>query len=294
MSRLLYLLSYPAMLSSSGDFYTGAGKLWSSGYPACTTRFYPGSPLSPGPDDKFKMPAHPGRGRTGLVLVPSSTVQCSIMRCRLCGADSIKYQPGRWNAWRCPECGYIGKDSTGFPPPEAERNRYLLHDNSLDNQGFRTWLELFIDGTLEPLMSGKGPETRILDYGSGPVPALSMLLKTRGYNPVAYDPFFAPCTRWREEQWDLIVMHEVAEHLRDPSACFQDLAARLGTSGTVVMRTQFLPDEEKKVQSWWYAEDPTHLGFYSRKSIPVIKNLLQLPYSGYKAPDTALFSTMPL
>ncbi len=200
------------------------------------------------------------------------------MTCPLCGRREPR--AGRTPAWalvrgvsyrRCPACGYVRLDRERILPPEAEKARYLLHRNDPDDPGYRAYLEAFIREAVQPFV---GPGGRILDFGSGPEPALAYRLADRGYRVSVYDPFFAPDRNARKGPFDLVAVHEVAEHLVRPYFELARLARILAPGGRISLRTRFSPEDPRKFEEWWYREDPTHVGFFGSRTFAALAERL--------------------
>lgn len=171
----------------------------------------------------------------------------------------------------CPNCEAIFMDPIHFPTHETELKKYLEHENDLENQGYVNFLENFIDATVVPVLK----EGHILDYGSGPNPVLSILLKQRGYNVDIYDPYFH-----REIpsniHFDLITSTEVVEHFHEPLTSFEQMVKLLKPKGYLCILTLFHHNDMQHFEDWFYQRDPTHVIFYRPKTLSVLANLLNL------------------
>ena len=144
------------------------------------------------------------------------------------------------------------------------KNRYLLHQNSHDASGYIEFLNVFIGSAVLPYIA---PGSAILDYGSGPRPVLSGLLKDLGYACDIYDPAFAKTRLWKKRKYSAVLLHEVAEHLKNPSETFSRLASLVEPGGILAVRTRFPPSGADDLKSWWYRMDPTHVGFFAPRSL---------------------------
>lgn len=173
--------------------------------------------------------------------------------------------------FRCPRCSYIHLDRSRLPEREEEKARYLRHRNEPEDPGYRSYLEEFIRMAVLPFVP---PGGRILDFGSGPVPALAALLGERGYLVTYYDPFFAPDHAARAGPFDLITLHEVTEHLFRPCFELSRLARTLAPGGRLAIRTRFAPEDPGEFRTWWYREDPTHVGFFGSRSFAALAERL--------------------
>lgn len=196
------------------------------------------------------------------------------MPCRLCSEAVVPLasEPPLNGYERCGGCGYVQLRRELLPTPEAERARYLLHRNDPAEPGYRAWLGAFMDA-LEPYLN---PGVEILDFGSGPVPALGSLAAERGYGYAPYDPFFAPDGRWRARAWEAIAVHEVAEHLAEPAAAFAELAEALAPGGVLALRTRYQPEGLEGFARWRYRQDSTHVGFFSSACLSAAMSRLGL------------------
>jgi pseudouridine kinase len=187
--------------------------------------------------------------------------------------------------------------------PDAERARYTLHDNSLKNVGYKRYLEDFLASVVgypEILNAGFCDSWRFFDYGSGPEPALVSLMRERGFEARGWDPFFAPEEKCYPGGADIVTCLEVAEHFIDPEKDFASLASCVSPGGFLALGTHLLddlprqessPDAETYAafSSWWYRQDPTHVSFYTKKSLVLIAHKLGLEWLGAGAAHTYIF-----
>jgi hypothetical protein len=201
----------------------------------------------------------------------------SALSCPACDAPvgrSPKY-PDSWagpdarggSYYLCPVCGLVFLDPSKRLDAEAERERYLLHKNSLDNAGYRKMLENFIDAALMPYLR---PPQAVLDYGSGPEPSMGVLLRERGYSAFSWDPFFSPIRESRTGPIAAVIMHEVLEHCFSPTFALRDAAAVLSRGGILAVSTRLRPLGPDEFIHWWYREDPTHVSFFTSDCLSLI------------------------
>ena len=184
------------------------------------------------------------------------------MPCRLCGEPTLPFAASGTPYEECPSCGYVQLVAGRLPSIEAEKNRYLLHQNSSGDQGYRKFIKEFLH-VAAPYIK---PGGMVLDFGSGPQPVPAGMLSDMGFTVTAYDPLFAPVEDWRMRTWDAIVLHEVAEHLAQPWQVFAGLAGLLVPGGVLCIRTRFLPVRRESFATWHYRSDETHVGFFSARS----------------------------
>lgn len=193
------------------------------------------------------------------------------MVCPVCGAPA--FSASRTAPWalvrgaayfRCARCAYIRLESGRILPPREEVERYRKHRNDGADAGYRSYLEDFIRKAVLPF-TNQG--ARILDFGSGPAPVLAALLRECGYPVSIYDPYFSPDRSVLAGPFDLIAVHETAEHLRRPYFEFSRLSRSLAPGGCIAIRTRFAPEDPRAFGLWWYREDPTHIGFFGSRSL---------------------------
>ena len=150
------------------------------------------------------------------------------------------------------------------PDSTSARNRYLLHRNSRENKGYVAFLSDIIDLSL----AAAGPGVReVVDWGSGPEPVCSALLRERGYSVHSWDPIFDDGAEPDAFSCDLALCVEVAEHFSAPKDDFPRLAAKLKPGALLALHTAQVPEDDKDFMDWWYQEDPTHVVFYSENSL---------------------------
>ncbi len=154
-----------------------------------------------------------------------------------------------------------------FVPPEqqldpaAEKAEYDLHENSLDDPGYRRFLGRLCD----PLMARLPPGAGGLDFGCGPGPALSAMLEERGHPMALYDIYYRPDKMVLERRYDFITATEVVEHLAAPGRELERLWSLLVPGGWLGIMTKLALDRNR-FAAWHYKNDPTHISFFSRES----------------------------
>ena len=105
-----------------------------------------------------------------------------------------------------------------------------------------------------------------LDFGSGPGPALSTLMREQGYTMTDYDPFYTPDSAALTKRYDFITATEVFEHLCDPTETLDQLHKLLRPGGILAVMTEMVTDPQR-FPDWWYHTDPTHVCFYSQATM---------------------------
>jgi SAM-dependent methyltransferase len=182
--------------------------------------------------------------------------------CPLCAGGCRSFHRSDREFLRCGTCALTFVPASGHLPPGDERARYATHRNSPEDAGYRA----FLDRLLAPLAARLPAGARGLDYGSGPGPTASVMMRERGFAMTDYDPFFAPDESALSASYDFLVCTEVAEHLRRPAEVFARLDALLRPGGTLGVLTGVLEDDAA-FPSWWYRKDPTHIAFYRAETL---------------------------
>lgn len=147
---------------------------------------------------------------------------------------------------------------------DEEKKRYSFHQNSIDDEGYVT----FLGRVIEPMMKYLSAGMKGLDFGCGPNPVLAQIIKDKGFKCDFYDPFFFPQCNL-EGKYDFIFATECFEHFFTPSNELDRICTMLNLSGILGIMTEFLPPKTD-FADWYYKNDPTHVCFYDEKSINYI------------------------
>tara|TARA_R110002095_G_C4251835_1_gene240258 strand:- start:27015 stop:27626 length:612 start_codon:yes stop_codon:yes gene_type:complete len=172
--------------------------------------------------------------------------------------DGNAFYQDRRAYFRCPTCQLVFVLPDQFLSPEEEKSQYDHHENSADDPGYRRFLGRLFD----PLSQSLSPNSRGLDFGSGPGPTLSVMFEEAGHAMAIYDPFYAPDTSPLQQQYDFITTTEVVEHLHHPRRELDKLWSCLRPNGLLGIMTKRVTDL-KAFSNWHYKNDPTHVCFYS-------------------------------
>ncbi len=160
---------------------------------------------------------------------------------------------------RCPKCILIFVDRLDLLTPEEEKTRYDLHQNDPIDTGYRKHLNQLA----EPLLAHLGPKSQKgLDFGSGPGPTLSLMLKEAGQHMTLYDPFYAPHSEVLREKYDFVTCTETVEHFHNPGQEWHLLTSLVKPGGWLGIMTSMINDLAL-FRNWYYKDDDTHVCFYS-------------------------------
>ena len=184
---------------------------------------------------------------------------------------------------RCDTCDLVFVPSPFHLDAQAEMERYLQHNNDPEDEAYRAFLSRLLD----PLRPHLRPSARGLDYGAGPGPALVAMMREEGFEVSVFDLYFSPDESPLAESYDFITCTETAEHFAEPGREFQRLHAMLRPSGWLGVMTSML-DDWSRFPGWHYQRDPTHISFYSKRTMCWIGRRHALDVH-FPAPNVTLF-----
>ncbi|WP_296051930.1 class I SAM-dependent methyltransferase [uncultured Alteromonas sp.] len=161
-------------------------------------------------------------------------------------------------------------DPQSLPSQEQELTEYQLHQNSLEDEGYLRYLNRLVT-CVTPHLSA---ETKVLDYGSGPCPALAHLFASQGFDVDCFDPFFGP-KEIPHSHYELITATESIEHFHTPATEWQRWMQLLAPQGWLAIMTKRVLNAEK-FASWHYKNDPTHVSFFSVETFTWLAREYQL------------------
>ena len=164
--------------------------------------------------------------------------------------------------WRCDTCGLTLMHPSHHLSHHAEKAQYDQHDNRIDDPGYRR----FLSKTVDPLLERLAPGASVLDFGCGPGPALAAMFDEAGHPTAVYDPYYAPDTVPLSTQYNAVACTEVVEHFASPREGFNQLASLLKPGGWLGVMT-CLQNDDAAFADWHYRRDPTHVCFYSAKTL---------------------------
>jgi SAM-dependent methyltransferase len=181
-------------------------------------------------------------------------------KCILCNSNSVlplefSRTSEKRNYLQCPICGLVFVPGSFHLSLEDETARYLLHENTLSNEGY---VRMFLEKIALIKQYCPGIHS-VLDYGCGPEPVLAKLMERDGFDCDTYDPYFFP--GYPEKKYDLVISTEVFEHFRDVRAELKRIKSLLDAGGFLAVTTLF-HDTAGNFGEWWYISDPTHICFF--------------------------------
>jgi len=188
------------------------------------------------------------------------------MNCPLCLSDDWKEEVAGADSrlyYLCENCLLIFADPKHFLSAREEKARYKAHRNSIKDEGYVNFLSRVIDPMITYLKSGM----RGLDYGCGPGPTLSHLVKGHGIFCDDYDPYFKKNSLC--PPYDFIFSTETFEHFQYPAKEIQKIRNLLKSGGMLGIMTECWTTLEE-FGSWYYTKDPTHMSFYNKSTFNYI------------------------
>ena len=190
------------------------------------------------------------------------------MECPLCFSNAHLFhsQPER-EFLECTNCRGIFVATEYFPDPVSERERYLTHNNDVDDPRYRK----FVSPIVESIIKNFDPQEHVgLDFGAGTGPVITKLLSDLQYKVFAYDPFFFPFPKLLQGTYDFIACCEVIEHFQNPAKEFQLLRSMLRPGGQLLCMTHIY-DPGIPFGNWYYKNDPTHIFIFQEETFHFVR-----------------------
>lgn len=174
---------------------------------------------------------------------------------RLTGRDGRRF-------FHCPVCDLLSADPASHLSAEAEQAFYGTHENVADAGYVR-----FLQRLLQPALPYLAPGQRALDWGCGPGPVLSELVRAEGLSCDNFDPYFAPVPP--VGPYDVIFASECFEHFHQPAQELDRLHALLRPGGLLAVMTERW-DSAATLDNWYYLRDPTHVVCFHSRSFDYV------------------------
>lgn len=189
------------------------------------------------------------------------------MHCTLCGTLAtffVAYKQRDFH--KCNTCGGILLGSDHYLDFSKEKQRYDKHSDDVEDQGYQK----FVSPIITAVLDGYQTNDTGLDYGCGKTAIIQKLLQRKRYNIVGYDPIYFPNDDVFKLHYNYITCCEVIEHFYNPNDEFEKLTKLLLPNGKLFLKT-YLYNEGINFENWWYKNDPTHVFFYTIKTLEYIK-----------------------
>ncbi len=185
--------------------------------------------------------------------------------CPLCNSSGKKFYKDIF--YLCEKCNGIFRSKEILPSAEMEKARYEQHRNDINDVGYQQ----FVSPISDAIFLSYKPHHKGLDFGAGPGPVVSQILKNKGYNIKQFDPFFHNHPQLLNEKYDYIVCCEVMEHFHNPGNEFRLLRRLLQNGGSLFCMTNIY-SEDIDFDQWYYKNDFTHVFIYQKQTLLWIKD----------------------
>ena len=190
--------------------------------------------------------------------------QADKLSCPLCLSErTASYREvAEREYYLCAECDLVFLHPVYLPDRAEEFQRYEEHENDPEDLGYIT----FLSQLLRPMLGFLSPGAQGMDFGSGPVPAIAHLLKEARYDVASYDIFYADHRELLNRQYDFVTASEVAEHLHTAHTTLQRIWTCIRSGGILGIMTGLRP-RDIDFSDWYYIRDPTHVIFFSTRTM---------------------------
>ena len=197
----------------------------------------------------------------------------SLITCSLCQSDKTSHfhKEESRQFLICLNCAYVFVPKIYQLSEDEEKLRYDTHNNDPKDIRYRQ----FLSQLSEPLLKKISDNSFGLDFGSGPGPTLSLMLEDFGHQVALFDKFYAKDTSVFNRKYDFITATEVIEHLSNPLTEISRLIKCLNDGGYLAVMTQILTSKIN-FSNWYYKNDPSHIGFFSKKTLSYLASNLDL------------------
>ncbi|WP_185974303.1 methyltransferase domain-containing protein [Litoribacter populi] len=160
----------------------------------------------------------------------------------------------------CTDCYLIFVDTVYHLDKEKEKQILTNRNQSIERQEYVNYISQVIKLTLPHITE----EEIGLDYGCGPTPTLTYLLKKENITCFNNDYNFGFTHPYK--QYDFIFAIECLEKFKEPNVEFDFLLDHLKIGGILGLMTNTYPEKES-FRHWHKRQDPTHVSFYHQRTL---------------------------
>jgi SAM-dependent methyltransferase len=193
--------------------------------------------------------------------------------CRICRSTANLFLRASRTFHICPACALIFTDD--IPAKSIEVAHYKAQWQQPDPEFWKGQADVL----LSVVEKYRRPE-HILDFGSGRGD-LARELERRGLRTTPVEPMVHGHLKDQRypQPFDVIFATEVIEHLADVWTELRQLERVLAPGGIIVFSTLLTntfinrPDAAEFFAGWWYKDDPTHLNFFSNRTLGKIAEM---------------------
>ncbi len=206
--------------------------------------------------------------------------------CSLCQHSQIQIfcSDKRRAYFQCQQCFLVFADRTSLLTAEQEKAQYDLHQNQLDDPGYRK----FLSRLSVPLLSSLTPEQNTgLDFGCGPGPLLAQMLSEAGKQMQVWDPFYAAEPQALQQKYHFVSCTEAIEHFINPAKEWSLWLDLLLPEAVLALMTKRYTDQSS-FSNWHYKNDPTHISFFHQDTFEFLAKRDNFTVN-FPADDVVLF-----
>ncbi|MEE8484211.1 MAG: class I SAM-dependent methyltransferase [Nitrospinota bacterium] len=190
-----------------------------------------------------------------------------MKNCRICKTPSPVFYNDSRTFFKCPACTLIFTEE--MADEKAANEHYKNQWNNADEDFWKQQVDVLIS----VINKHKTPQ-RILDFGSGSG-EITKEFQRRGIDTTPLDPIIHGYLKDQDyaEKFDVVVGVEVIEHLPEIYGELEEIKKVLTDDGIIVFTTGLTnvfidaPDAVEVFAKWWYKDDPTHVSFFSNRSV---------------------------
>ncbi|MDT0648626.1 class I SAM-dependent methyltransferase [Autumnicola edwardsiae] len=191
-----------------------------------------------------------------------------IQQCPLCENNGIPFfQSEKEQYYECVYCKGIFVPKHLLPGPQDEINRYISHNNDVEDPGYRQFVSPVVEEILQHFDASRH---KGLDFGAGTGPVISKMLQDKDFKIAPYDPFFQDNRELLQHKYNFIACCEVMEHFHFPRKEFRRLKQLLLPGGKLFCMTH-LYNPKIEFKNWYYKNDRTHVFIYQEETLKYIK-----------------------
>ncbi len=173
--------------------------------------------------------------------------------------------------WFCSICKLISRSSKDLPARKVEQERYLSHNNSINDKRYVKFLLRPYEFACKHIPI----QEPILDYGCGYAPIFVELMHRRQFRCHGYDPLFFP-DGLLANSYPTIFCIETVEHFHQTHREWSQLMDLMRPGGYLIIMTDFWNDRSA-FPDWYYQNDPTHVSFYHTETMPYLSQRFDRP-----------------
>ncbi len=167
--------------------------------------------------------------------------------------------------FHCEQCDLRFLAAEFYADTTLEKQVYLQHTNEMDNPYYLDFISPVVAVSKKHIL----PQQVGLDYGCGYSPLLAKMLNDDGYNVKHYDPMFFADPMVLKNTYDYVICTEVVEHFKGAGEELSKLLSLLKPGGILIVMT-LLYNTDIEFAHWHYRRDPTHVSFFTTKTISYI------------------------